>query len=161
MPDSRAFPCRAAANNPSTSAGRGVGHFDKTFCNLTPHKRDLEASHECDLAIAEFQRELAVRPSSAAAHGHLACIHDLRKQFDKAAAHYDKLAGLDPFNTDACVLAALAWAEDGRLAEAPYRLLYFALATNRLPGAPLCAAAATGVFKYHRHSPLQKTAIHL
>jgi tetratricopeptide (TPR) repeat protein len=101
---------------------RGVGHFDKAFYDLTPHQRDLEASQEYDLAIAEFQRELAVRPSSATAHGYLARIYYLRKQFDKAAAHYDKLTEADPFNLDAYVLAALAYAEDGELAEARTRL---------------------------------------
>jgi len=114
---------------PLTSGGQqsdrvrhGVGHFDKAFYDLTPHKRDLEASHEYDLAIAEFQSELAVRPASAEAHAYLARIYYLRKQFDKAAAHYDKLAELDPFNIDAYVLAALAWAEEGELAEARTRL---------------------------------------
>jgi tetratricopeptide (TPR) repeat protein len=101
---------------------RGVGHFDKAFYDLTPHKRDLEASQEYDLAIVEFQRELAVRPSSATAHGYLARIYYLRKQFDKAAGHYDKLTELDPFNIDAYVLAALAYAEDGEIAEARTRL---------------------------------------
>ena len=101
---------------------RGVGHFDKAFYDLTPHQRNLEASQEYDLAIAEFQRELAVRPSSATAHGYLARIYYLRKQFDKAAAHYDKLAEADPFNLDAYVLAALAFAENGQIPEARDRL---------------------------------------
>jgi tetratricopeptide (TPR) repeat protein len=125
-------PTRAAAGPPGlplTNSGeqsdgirRGVGHFDKAFYDLTPHKRDREAVQEYDLAIAEFERELAVRPSSATAHGYLARIYYLRKQFDKAAAHYDKLTELDPFNIDAYVLAALAYAEDGSLAEARTRL---------------------------------------
>src|SRR5512146_2869505 len=69
---------------------KGVGHFDKAFFDLTPHKRDLEASHEYDLAIAEFQRELAVRPASAEAHAYLARIYYLRNQLNKAASHYDQ-----------------------------------------------------------------------
>jgi tetratricopeptide (TPR) repeat protein len=101
---------------------RGVGHFDKAFYDLTPHKRDLEASQEYDLAIAEFQRELAVRPASAEAHAYLAHIYYLRKQFDRAASHYDQLAALDPFNIDAYVLAALAFAENGQIPEARDRL---------------------------------------
>jgi len=101
---------------------RGVGHFDRAFYDLTPHQRDLEALHEYNLAIAEFQRELAVRPSSAEAHAYLARIYYLRKQFDKAAAHYDTLAELDPFNLDAYVLAALAFAENGQIPEARDRL---------------------------------------
>jgi tetratricopeptide (TPR) repeat protein len=101
---------------------KGVGHFDKAFYDLTPHKRDLDASQEYDLAIAEFQRELAVRPSSAEAHAYLARIYYLRKQFDKAASHYDQLTALDPHNIDAYVLAALAYAEDGKIAEARTRL---------------------------------------
>lgn len=101
---------------------KGVGHFDKAFFDLTPHKRDLEASHEYDLAIAEFQRELAVRPASTEAHAYLARIYYLRNQLNKAASHYDQLTALDPYNIDGYVLAALAYAEDGNIAAARIRL---------------------------------------
>jgi len=112
----------ARGGEQSEGLRRGVGHFDKAFYDLTPHKRDLEASQEYDLAIAEFQRELAVRPASAEAHAYLAHIYYLRKQFDRAASHYDQLAALDPFNIDAYVLAALAFAENGQIPEARDRL---------------------------------------
>lgn len=112
----------ARGGEQSEGLRRGVGHFDKAFYDLTPHKRDLEAAREYDLAIAEFQRELAMRPSSAEAHAYLARIYYLRNQFDKAATHYDQLAALDPYNIDAYVLAALAYAEDGKFAEARTRL---------------------------------------
>ena len=109
---------RPPSGEQSEGLRRGVGHFDKAFYDLTPHKRDLDASQEYDLAIAEFQRELAVRPSSAEAHAYLARIYYLRNQLDKAASHYDQLTALDPYNIDAYVLAALAYAEDGNIAAA-------------------------------------------
>jgi len=112
----------ARGGDPSEGVRRGVGHFDKAFYDLTPHKRDLEAAREYDLAIAEFQRELALRPASAEAHAYLARIYYLRNQFDRAATHYDQLAALDPYNIDAYVLAALAYAEDGDIAVARTRL---------------------------------------
>lgn len=101
---------------------RGVGHFDKAFYDLTPHKRDWEAAQEYDLAIAAFEHELAVRPASATAHAYLARIYYLRQQFDRAAAYYDKLTELDPDNVDAYVLAALAYAEAGNVTDARTRL---------------------------------------
>lgn len=112
----------ARGGEQSEGLRRGVGHFDKAFYDLTPHKRDVEASREYDLAIAEFQRELAVRPASAEAHAYLARIYYLRNQFDKAATHYDQLTALDPYNIDAYVLAALAYAEGGDIAVARTRL---------------------------------------
>ncbi len=106
----------------SEGVRRGVGHFDKAFYDLTPHKRDLEAAQEYDSAIAAFENELAVRPASATAHAYLARIYYLRQQFDRAAAHYDRLTELDPENIDAYVLAALAYTEAGNIGEARTRL---------------------------------------
>lgn len=107
---------------PSERVRRGTDHFDKAFYDLTPHQRDLEAAHEYDLAIAEFQGELASNPSSTTAHAYLARIYSLRKEFAKAASHYDKLTEIDPHNIDAYVLASLAYAEAGQVAEARARL---------------------------------------
>ncbi len=56
------------------------------------------------------------------AHAYLARIYYLRKQFDKAAVHYDTLTEFDPLNIDAYVLAAQAFAEAGELTEAQTRL---------------------------------------
>jgi cytochrome c-type biogenesis protein CcmH/NrfG len=102
---------------------QGVSHFERAFYQLTPHKRDAEASREFDLAISEFEGELAARPSSAEAHRYLGRIYAVRKNFAKAAAHYDRLSEIEPLNVDACVLAALAYVDNGQVAEARGRLV--------------------------------------
>jgi len=97
---------------PSTQSDHmqsGVRHFERAFFELTPQKREAEARVEFDHAIAAFERELAATPASADAHRYLAKIHAVRKEFGKAGAHFDKVAELEPFNVDACVLAALAY----------------------------------------------------
>jgi len=101
----------------------GIAHFDKAFHDLTPRNRHTEAAAEFDRAIAAFERELAVSPSSVQAHTYLARIHALRKDFRKAGAHYDQVAALEPFNVDACVLAALAYVDANAVAEARARLV--------------------------------------
>ncbi len=100
----------------------GVQHFERAFYELTPKKHDAEASREFDLAIAAFEAEVAARPSSATAHSYLGRIYSIRKDYKKSAAHYDRLSDIEPQNVDACVLAALAYAEDGRVAESRARL---------------------------------------
>ncbi len=109
--------------NQSERVRQGVSHFEKAFYQLAPQKREAEADHEYDQAIAAFRAELATQPSSATAHAYLARIYFLRGQFPEAAAHYDKLTELDPRNIDAYVLAALAFAEHGQLQEARDRLI--------------------------------------
>lgn len=101
----------------------GVGHFDRAFYDLTPRKRDVDAAREFDLAIADFEAELRARPSSAEAHRYLGRIFAVRRQFRAAARHYDALSDLEPSDVDACVLAAVAWADAGEFAEARDRLL--------------------------------------
>jgi tetratricopeptide (TPR) repeat protein len=100
----------------------GVQHFERAFFDLTPKKQDAEAIREFDLAIAEFEAEAAARPTSSAAHSYLGRIYTIRKDYKKAAAHYDRLADIEPLNVDACVFAALAYAEDGQVADARSRL---------------------------------------
>ncbi len=107
---------------PSARIQRGQSHFDKAFYDLIPQHRDQDAAREYDLAIAEFQGELASNPASPDAHAYLARIYYLRHEFDKAATHYDQLTGIDPHNIDAYVYAALAYADGGHLAEARRRL---------------------------------------
>jgi tetratricopeptide (TPR) repeat protein len=114
------------ANNPqdrSERVKRGVSHFDRAFYGLTPHKRDAEASREFDLAIGEFEAELRAKPNSVEAHRYLARIFTVRKQHRQAARHYDEISHIEPGDVDACVLAAVAWAEAGERAEARERLL--------------------------------------
>lgn len=101
---------------------RGTAHFNRAFYQLTPRKRDLEASREFDLAVAAFEAGLQAGPS-AEAHRYLGRICALRGQFRDAARHYDTLSGLDPADVDACVLAAVAWADAGEFAAARERLL--------------------------------------
>ena len=101
---------------------QGVSHFERAVYELTPQKRDREASAEFEQAIAEFEREVSRRPSSAVAHAYLGRIHALRKDFRKSAAHYDRLSAIEPLNVDACVLAALAYGELGDRAKASARL---------------------------------------
>ncbi len=108
--------------NQSEHVRNGVQHFERAFYDLTPKKRDAEAAQEFDRAIDEFEAEAAARPSSTAAQAYLGRIYSIRKDYKKAAAHYDRLSDLDPLNLDALVLAALAYAEDGQLAEARARL---------------------------------------
>lgn len=101
---------------------RGVEHFERAFYVLTPQKRDAEAAGDYELAMAEFERELRARPSSTEAHRYLARIRSVRKEFRKAAEHYDAIAAINPADIDACVLAALAYVEDGDLTAARVRL---------------------------------------
>ncbi len=110
---------------PQTQSERirnGVQHFERAFYGLTPKKHDAEAAREFDLAIAEFEAEAAAQPSSATAHAYLGRIYSIRKDHRKAAAHFDRLSEVQPSNTDAYVLAALAYAEDGQITEARARL---------------------------------------
>jgi tetratricopeptide (TPR) repeat protein len=101
----------------------GARHFDRAFYELTPHKRDDEASREFDLAIADFEAELRAAPASVEAHTYLGRILSLRQQHRQAAGHYDELRALEPDSPDACVLSALAWTEAGETAIARERLL--------------------------------------
>jgi len=123
-PAMQATPQRQSSNPAAQSehVRNGVQHFDRAFYELTPKKQDADAAREFDAAIAEFEAEAAARPSSAVAHSYLGRIYSLRKEYAKAAAHYDRLSEIEPLNVDACVLAALAYAEDGRLAESRARL---------------------------------------
>ena len=101
---------------------QGVRHFELAFYELTPKRRDADAAREFDLAKKAFEAEVEARPSSATAHSYLGRIYSLKKDYKKAAAHYDRLSDIEPLNADACVLAALAYAEDGQTAEARARL---------------------------------------
>ena len=119
-------PADSQVHNPQDRSERvkkGVSHFDRAFYELTPRKRDAEASREFDLAIGEFEAELRERPTSIEAHRYLGRILTARKQFLQAARHYDAISGFDPGDVDACVLAAVAWADAGELGEARTRLL--------------------------------------
>ena len=111
-----------APTGQSEHVRKGVGHFERAFYELTPQKRDHEASAELDQAIAEFEREVSRQPSSAVAHAYLGRIYSLRKDFRRSAAHYDRLSEIEPLNVDACVLAALAYGELGDVAQASARL---------------------------------------
>jgi tetratricopeptide (TPR) repeat protein len=101
---------------------QGVSHFERAFYELTPQKRDREASEEFEQAIAEFELEVSRQPASAVAHAYLGRIYSLRKDFRRSAAHYDRLSEIEPLNVDACVLAALAYGELGDAAHASARL---------------------------------------
>ena len=114
-----------AQQNPTVQSERvrqGVSHFERAFYDLTPHKRDREAAQEFDQAIAEFELELKQKPSSAVAHQYLGRIYSLRKEYRKSAEHYDRLSEIEPLNVDACVLAALGYAESGDVPAARERL---------------------------------------
>jgi tetratricopeptide (TPR) repeat protein len=107
----------------STVLQNGIDHFDKAFYDLTPKGRHDEAASEFAAAVAAFDRELTTNPSSAEAHRYLGRIYAARRNFQKAAGHYDKLAAIEPFNVDACVLSALAWLDAKNPAEARRRLV--------------------------------------
>jgi tetratricopeptide (TPR) repeat protein len=119
-----AQPGQPGRDAPRSAALRdGITHFDKAFYDLTPKGRHGEAAEEFDVAIAAFDRELAANPASADAHRYLGRIYAARRNFEKAAGHYDKLSALEPFNVDACVLSALAWLDAKDPAEARLRLV--------------------------------------
>jgi tetratricopeptide (TPR) repeat protein len=99
-----------------------MSHFERAFYELTPQKRESEAAVEFDKAIAQFELELTRQPSSAVAHNYLGRIYSLRKDYRKSAEHYDRLSEIEPLNVDACVLAALGYAELGDVVEARLRL---------------------------------------
>ena len=108
---------------PSEHVRLGTTHFERAFYQLTPQQRHVEAAREFDLAVAAFERELAVRPGSLDAHRALGRIHMVRRHFGRSAAHYDALTQLTPSDLDAWVLAALAHAEAGDRSTARDRLL--------------------------------------
>jgi len=122
-----------ARQNPTLQSERvrqGVSHFERAFYELTPQKRDREAAQEFDQAVAQFELELTRQPSSAVAHQYLGRIYSLRKDYRKSAEHYDRLSEIEPLNVDACVLAALGYAELGEVAEARLRLTEARLRTS-------------------------------
>jgi tetratricopeptide (TPR) repeat protein len=112
----------------------GVRHFERAFYELTPNRRHVEASRELDLAIAAFEAEVQAGPPSATVHSYLGRIYSLKNDYKKAAAHYDRLSEIEPLNADACVLAALAYAEDGQPDEARARLEAAKLRTSDADG---------------------------
>ncbi len=126
-------PDRQTPQPPTERMKAAVAHFEKAFYDLTPKKRDAEAKAEFDQAIAGFEAVLAETPESVEAHTYLARVHAARKEFRQAAAHYDRVAAIEPFNVDACVLAALAYVDDGDIVEARLRLSEAKLRT-RDPG---------------------------
>lgn len=126
----QAPPQRQSPTAQSERIRQGVSHFERAFYELTPQKRDREAAQEFDQAIAQFELELKQQPSSAVAHQYLGRIYALRKDSRKSAAHYDRLSEIEPLNADACVLAALGYAEAGDVAEARLRLAEARLRTS-------------------------------
>lgn len=115
---------------PASHMKAAVAHFDKAFYDLTPKKKQAEAKTEFDLAIAEFQAALAEMPSSVEAHTYLARIHNARKEFRQAGAQWDQVAAIQPFDVDACLFAAGAYADAGDFAEARLRLSEARLRTH-------------------------------
>lgn len=132
----------AQSSSPGRSPGQptpdkvkaGIAHFERALYDLTPNKRDAEASVEFDQAIASFEGALTDTPRSVEAHTYLARILTLRKEFKKAAGHYDDVAALQPANPDPCVFAAGAYADAGEFEEARARLKEARLRTDD-PGA--------------------------
>lgn len=126
----QAAPQRQSPTAQSERIRQGVSHFERAFYELTPQKRDREAAQEFDQAIAQFELELTQQPSSATAHDYLGRIHSLRKEYRKSAGHYDRVSEIEPLNVDACVLAALGYAEAGDVPEARLRLAEARLRTS-------------------------------
>jgi cytochrome c-type biogenesis protein CcmH/NrfG len=126
----QAPPQRQSPTAQSERVRQAVSHFERAFYELTPQKRDREAAQEFDRAIAQFELELKSQPSSAVAHGYLGRIYALRGDHRKSALHYDRVSEIEPLNVDACVLAALGYAEAGDVAEARLRLAEARLRTS-------------------------------
>ncbi len=116
-------PNRSPSQPPPDNLAAAIAHFDKAFYEHTPKKQEAEAAAEFGLAVAAFERVLADTPRSVEAHTYLARIHTVRKNFKQAASHYDQVMAIEPFNVDACVLAALAYVDANDVPEARLRLL--------------------------------------
>ncbi|HSK19124.1 MAG TPA: tetratricopeptide repeat protein [Longimicrobiales bacterium] len=151
-PAAQPDPARPQSNqaNRSQHVKNGVDHFNRAFYELTPRKRDVEATRAFDLAIVEFEAELRASPGSVDAHRYLGRIYTLRKQFTRAARHYDEMCALVPGDVDACVLAAVAYAEAGQRAEARDRLL---AAKARTTDPEALAKLDQYLSKLDRHEP--------
>jgi len=116
-------PGRPGSPQPPNRLEIGIAHFEKAFYELTPRQRHAEASAELDLAVAALEGAVKDNPQSARAHTYLARVHAARKDFRQAAVHYDRVADIEPFNVDVCVLAALAYVDANEVAEARLRLV--------------------------------------
>jgi tetratricopeptide (TPR) repeat protein len=101
---------------------KGLSHYKNGFYNLTPKHQKEEALKAYGLAIQEFKKALAVNPDYAEAHRNLARVYYVQKKYLKAAEHYKNLTNLDPYDIDAYILTALAYAEAKRYSEAKKEL---------------------------------------
>ncbi len=75
-----------------------------------------------DLAAAEFQNAIALKPDFVEAHRNLARLYYIRKQFSQAVESYRNVTRLAPRDIDAYVQAALAYIELERFDEAIFQL---------------------------------------
>jgi len=100
----------------------GEAHFKKGFYDLIPRQKKEEAAQELGLAIQEFQQALAINPACSEAHKNLARLYYIQGKFLQSAMHYEKLTELNPDDIDSYVLAALAYAQAEKFAEARAQL---------------------------------------
>ncbi len=97
---------------------KGLEYFKEGFYERLPKRQQREADRAFDLATAEFQTAIALKPGFVEAHRNLARLYFVRKQFSKAAESYTQVTRLDPRDLDAYVQAALAYVELDQLDEA-------------------------------------------
>jgi tetratricopeptide (TPR) repeat protein len=96
----------------------GLQHFNEGFYQALPHQRDAEAAEKFALAEQEFKTAVRLNGKDALAHRNLARLYYVQENYMAAAGQYQRAAELTPSDTDAFVLAALAYAKAGSFAEA-------------------------------------------
>ena len=87
---------------------QGKAYFKKGFYQLTPKNRQAEAAQQYIQAVQKFKQAIAVNPDDEAAYRHLARVYAVHKKPEKAAAAYQKVIELNPWDVDTYVFAALA-----------------------------------------------------
>jgi tetratricopeptide (TPR) repeat protein len=101
---------------------KGLEYFKEGFYQKLPKGQQREADRAFDLATAEFQNAIALKPDFVEAHRNLARLYYVRRQLSKAAESYRNVISLAPRDIDAHVQLALAYVELERFDEAVHQL---------------------------------------
>jgi tetratricopeptide (TPR) repeat protein len=124
-----AFPTSVSQKDPggqardkATHLQRGIADFEQGFYEFLPKNRKAEAELAFTAAIKELELALESDPGNREAHRTLARIHAARQKHLLAAAQYQRLTELDPFDLDSYALAAASFAEAGRFTESRIEL---------------------------------------
>jgi len=85
---------RGGMGEPGYYNQRGVEYFKKGFYDHAPKNQAAEAQRNYGLAINEFKTAIAKDSSYTEAHGNLARVYYVQKNFDGAAEEYKKSPNL-------------------------------------------------------------------